>query len=343
MWWRSWRIFLTLTGVSMDYLTPLEARRHSFQEFMEEWIIDQFVRTLEEHGLKKPWYWDEFMRGLDTWHHALHLGLWVWRRTLWWQPVAAVNRDERAWLAEKYPNWEKLYGDKWDVIIDNVNNGNVEATLPETLPWLCSTCHLPACNATQSRDGTWRVRDVSLMYDGRLQHFCTNACRQIYLKDRSNVNHDTLVDRFITGQIQPPDLDGVLGYMGLTPDVMGDDPDYHAWTTEYTGRPAAGIAATGPAVSTRQESHDRTEELIPLNAVFSSDFVHILVMVKPSYTMRDVAAEVARHVEGKRVRALPHDKFVTVHGERLADDLTVAGAGLRPRDHVVVDYEVPIP
>lgn len=30
-WWRSWRIFHTLTGTSMDYLTPLEARRHSFK------------------------------------------------------------------------------------------------------------------------------------------------------------------------------------------------------------------------------------------------------------------------------------------------------------------------
>src|SRR5215468_1675183 len=240
--WASARALAALTGTSMDYYTPLEHRKQSYREFMEEWIIDQFIRTLEHYGLRKPWYWDEFMRGLDVWQHALHMGFWVWRPTVWWRPRAAVSKDERTWLTEKYPNWEKVYGDKWDVIIDNVNNNNIEATLPETLPWLCSTCHLPAANATQSRDGTWRVRDCQLTYDGRIYHFCTNACRQIFWKDRDNVNHQTLVDRFLAGQIQPMDVGGILGYMGLTPNVMGDDPDYDAWTKDYAGRQAEGIA-----------------------------------------------------------------------------------------------------
>jgi toluene monooxygenase system protein A len=245
--WGSARAFAALTGPAMDYYTPLEHRKQSYREFMEEWIIDQFVHTLEQYGLKKPWYWDEYMRGLDIWHHGLHMGLWFWRPTLWWKPMAAVSPDERAWLVEKYPNWEKVYGDKWDVIIDNVNANHMEATLPETLPWLCSTCHLPACNATQSRDGTWRVRDIPLSYDGRTYHFCTKACRQIFWKDRDNVNHETLIDRFLAGQIQPMDVGGILGYMGLTPDVMGDDPDYEAWTKDYAGRSADGIATAAQA------------------------------------------------------------------------------------------------
>ncbi len=207
--WGSARAFAALTGPAMDYYTPLEHRKQSYREFMEEWIIDQFVHTLEQYGLKKPWYWDEFLRGLDIWHHGLHMGLWFWRPTIWWRPMAAVSRDERAWLAEKYPNWEQVFGDKWDVIIDNVNSNNMEATLPETLPWLCSTCHLPACNATQSRNGTWRVRDIQLSYDGRIYHFCTNGCRQIFWKDRDNVNHETVIDRFLAGQIQPMDVGGI--------------------------------------------------------------------------------------------------------------------------------------
>jgi toluene monooxygenase system protein A len=38
------------------------------------------------------------------------------------------------------------------------------------------------------------------------------------------------------------DVGGILGYMGLTPDTMGDDPDYEAWTRDYVGRQAVGIA-----------------------------------------------------------------------------------------------------
>ncbi len=39
----------------MDYLTPLAQRRSSFKEFMEEWVLDQFVRSLARYGLAKPW------------------------------------------------------------------------------------------------------------------------------------------------------------------------------------------------------------------------------------------------------------------------------------------------
>ncbi len=342
--WGSARAFAALTGPAMDYYTPLEHRKQSYREFMEEWIIDQFIHTIEDYGLKKPWYWDEFMRGLDIWHHGLHMGLWYWRPTLWWRPKAAVSTDEREWLAEKYPNWEKVYGDKWDVIIDNVNANNMEATLPETLPWLCSTCHLPCCNATQSRDGTWRVRDCQLAYDGRIYHFCTNGCRQIFWKDRDNVNHETLVDRFLAGQIQPMDVGGILGYMGLTPDVMGDDPDYEAWTKDYAcRRPRAsprrpGHERQGMAAGRRE---DRAPELVPLNAIFATDFVQILVPVTTANTMREVAAAVAHHVEGKRVRALPYHKVVIHNGERLPDGMTVAAAGIKPLDHVTVEYDIP--
>jgi len=30
------------------------------QRIHGEWIIDQYLRTLDEFGLKKPWYWDIF-------------------------------------------------------------------------------------------------------------------------------------------------------------------------------------------------------------------------------------------------------------------------------------------
>jgi toluene monooxygenase system protein A len=67
--WVSARLFSILTGPAMDYYTPLEHRKMSYKEFMEEWIVSQFLRSLQDYGLKKPWYWDEFLAGLDTWHH----------------------------------------------------------------------------------------------------------------------------------------------------------------------------------------------------------------------------------------------------------------------------------
>ncbi len=238
--WLSARAFAALTGPSMDYYTPVEHRKQSYREFMEEWIIDQFVRTLTDYGLRRPWYWDEFMQGLDIWHHSLNMGLWFWRPTLWWKTAAGVDQASRDWLNEKYPNWETVYGDKWRVMAESINAGRMEATLPETLPWLCSLCHLPTCNATYGRDGKWRVRNHSLKHNGITYHFCTKGCRQIWWEDRDNVNHTTVVERFLLGEIQPMDVPGILGYMGLTPDVMGDDAHDYAWAKSFAApEPAA--------------------------------------------------------------------------------------------------------
>jgi toluene monooxygenase system protein B len=83
---------------------------------------------------------------------------------------------------------------------------------------------------------------------------------------------------------------------------------------------------------------DRAPELVPLNAIFATDFVQILVAVTTANTIREVAEAVAVHVEGKRVRAQGRPKVVIHDGVVLDGDLTVAEAGLRPLDHVAVEY-----
>jgi len=86
---------------------------------------------------------------------------------------------------------------------------------------------------------------------------------------------------------------------------------------------------------------DRAPELVPLNAIFATDFVQILVPVTTANTIAEVAEAVAHHVEGKRVRALPYPKVVFHNGRRLPPDITVAEAGIAPLDHVAVEYDVP--
>lgn len=80
-------------------------------------------------------------------------------------------------------------------------------------------------------------------------------------------------------------------------------------------------------------------QLVPLNAIFSTDFVEILVPVTTANTMDEVAAAVAYHSEGRRVRALPHPKVVVHDGRTLPGHLTVAEAGIGALDHVSVEYD----
>jgi len=229
--WRAWKLFSVLTGPMMDYYTPLEHRKQSFKEFMQEWIVSQFERAIEDLGLSKPWYWDKFLADLDTQHHGMHLGVWYWRPTVWWNPAAGVTPAERDWLEQKYPGWNDTWGQCWDVIIDNLVEGNMAATYPETLPMICNMSNLPI-NYTPGNG--WDVRDYPLEYNGRLYHFSSEVDRWVFEQEPERyAGHMSLVDRFLAGQIQPMDLNGALAYMGLAPGECGDDAHGYKWVEIY--------------------------------------------------------------------------------------------------------------
>jgi toluene monooxygenase system protein A len=237
MFWRSWRIFGLLTGLSMDYYMPVEQREMSFKEFMQEWIVDQFINNIEAVGLKKPWYWDQFTYELDRLSHALHLGVYFWRPTVWWNPVAGVGVKERQWLATKYPNWEEEYGRYWDVIIDNYQNGRTEKTLPQTLPVVCACDQLPICEPNPK---SGKVEPLVTIYKGKKYHFCSEPCQWIFESEPERfAGQKTIVQRFLDGMIQPPTLEGALAYMGLSDYEMGKDPDNGAWAMEYKNQTKA--------------------------------------------------------------------------------------------------------
>lgn len=223
--WRTWKVFALLTGMGMDYYLPLEHRVHSFKEFMEEMVLDQFSKYMLDTGLDLPWYWDQLLDEVDNFHHSMHLGSWTYRPTLWWDPAAGVSPEEREWLATKYPKWEQTWGPKWDVITENVRAGREDLSLPATLPVTCNLCHLPI---TVWSDPAPRLRVVRT--GGRAYRFCSEPCQWIFEQEPEKYRgHDSLVDRFVAGQIQPPNLDGALAYMGITPAVAGKDALDYAW------------------------------------------------------------------------------------------------------------------
>jgi toluene monooxygenase system protein A len=229
--WRSWKLFSVLTGPMMDYYTPLEHRKQSFKEFMQEWIIGQFERQIIDMGLDTPWYWDEFSRALDETHHGMHLGVWFWRPTVWWNPAAGVKPDDREWLEEKYPGWNDTWGQPWDVIIENLVEGRPELTGPETLPMICNMSNIPIVGTPGKG---WNVKDYPLEHEGRLYHFGSEPDRWCFQVDPERYKgHMNFIDRFLAGKMQPMDLSGGLKYMGLEPGEIGDDAHNYSWVEAY--------------------------------------------------------------------------------------------------------------
>ncbi len=238
---RAWRIFAVLTGPSMDYYTPLDHRKQSFKEFMQEWIVGQFERSLLDMGLSLPWYWNQMVDEFDYQHHAYHLGIWFWRPTVWWNPAAGMTPECRDWLEEKYPGWNDTFGKCWDVIIDNLLAGRPELTVPETLPIVCNMSQIPICAIPGDR---WKVQDHPLDYEGRTYHFNSAIDRWVFQQNPARYrDHMTLVDRFLAGHIQPMNLMGALQYMNLAPGEIGDDAHQYAWVERYRNQPYQRKAA----------------------------------------------------------------------------------------------------
>ncbi|MFD1685503.1 YHS domain-containing protein [Halobellus litoreus] len=218
--WRCYKLFSALTGPSMDYYTPVEDREMSWGEFMEEWIVDQFLENIESTGLEKPWYWDQFIelvRQGGTSHYMAG-GHYHWRPTL---PIAppGVTAEDREWLEEKYPGWEERWGEKWDRHAKAMREDDLEKTVADDLIVLCDLCQLPAIHADPDQDHN---RLHCHEHDGETYYFCSEPCQWIFENEPERyAEHKSILRRFLAGDIQPQTLEGALEHMG-----MGADNDY---------------------------------------------------------------------------------------------------------------------
>ncbi|HVZ71427.1 MAG TPA: toluene-4-monooxygenase system B family protein [Polyangia bacterium] len=77
---------------------------------------------------------------------------------------------------------------------------------------------------------------------------------------------------------------------------------------------------------------------IPINALFGSDFVTLLVVVLSTDTMAEVSAKVAANVVGKRVAPRKAEMAVFYRDERVPRERTVEEMGITPLQFVFVDY-----
>ncbi len=82
------------------------------------------------------------------------------------------------------------------------------------------------------------LKPATSVYNGRLYHFDSEISKWCFdLEPDRYAGHTTVIDRFLSGQIQPMNLAGGLEWMGLTPEVMGDDAYEYRWAKEYASEP----------------------------------------------------------------------------------------------------------
>jgi toluene monooxygenase system protein A len=234
VFWRSWRIFCLVTGQAMDYYTPLEHRTLSFKELVLEVVVERFLRAVEDLGLARPWYWDDFLASAESYPHAMHLAVWYWRQTVWWNPRAGVSPEEREWLEAKYPGWNDTFGRCWDAIIENGLTGQQDRLSPTTFPVVCNMCCIPVVGTPGAGwSGAEGPRTFSLDHLNRRYSFCSEACRWIFEVDSDRYQgHLGFIDRVLRGQV-PLGIEGALDYMGIAPGERGEDAEGYRWIETY--------------------------------------------------------------------------------------------------------------
>jgi toluene monooxygenase system protein A len=219
--WRSWLLFAVVTGFGMDYLTPLEKRTASFKEFVHEWVIEQYLRSLRDYGLERPWYWDIFLEGLDHYHHMVYASAYTYRASVWFNFVVP-GPGERAWLREKYPQswddfdrvWERITA-RWRAS----DPGNDFAVHGSAIVSFCDLCQLVLSN------GTPRANSAEVVdHGGKRYVFCSRPCRWIFEQEPERyAGHKDVVKRVLAGEAPANLVALVQRYFGLDYQTWGKD------------------------------------------------------------------------------------------------------------------------
>jgi toluene monooxygenase system protein A len=219
--WRSFQLFAVVTGFAMDYLTPLAQRTSSFKEFVEEWVIDQYLESIETLGLERPWYWPQFLSALDHYHHMVYASAYTYRSTTWFDFVLP-GPEERAWLATKYPTAWPEFAPVWARIEQRWAGSDVGVDFQvhgSSIIGFCSLCQLVLCHGTPRQNAA-----CTLTLDGKSLIFCSAPCRTLFEQEKARyIDHHDLVQRVLHGEA-PGNLMGMLtNYFELDYDTWGKD------------------------------------------------------------------------------------------------------------------------
>jgi toluene monooxygenase system protein A len=219
--WRSWLLLSVITGFAMDYLTPLEHRTGSFKEFVHEWVIEQFQSSLARLGLRRPWYWEQFLQATDYGHHMLYASAYSYRATVWFDLVMP-SPEERAWLHEKYPSsWPQL-APIWNQIEARWKRSGPGVewyTHGATPVGFCNLCQLVLCGGTPTHNAA-RV----LVHEGKKRIFCSEPCEWIFRSEPARyAGHADIVERIVAGQAPANVVELMTRYFGLDKESWGRD------------------------------------------------------------------------------------------------------------------------
>ena len=96
---------------------------------------------------------------------------------------------------------------------------------------MCAFNNLPICHNPRK---PWDPEGQMLTYKGKKFYFQSHVDKWAFEQDIERyAEHQTLIDHFLAGRIQPPTYEGALNFMSLSSVERGQDADNYAWARTY--------------------------------------------------------------------------------------------------------------
>ncbi|WP_257535069.1 ferritin family protein [Mycobacterium ulcerans] len=177
--WRQHAFIDNFLGGVNDYFS--KARVKSYKEFWQQWIWEDwagsYIERLEPFGLHVPRWMDDAKRHVE-WggHTAAMVSAALWPVHAWRSNY--MTDEDFTFFEDKYPGWEKYYGDFWCAYrqMADPRNGQLALGLFPAMPPICRVCQMPAVFPRID------VNEIRLSVDkaGQRHAFCSQACQHIF-------------------------------------------------------------------------------------------------------------------------------------------------------------------
>jgi hypothetical protein len=176
-----WRLHVFMDnflGVVYDYFPKVRLR--SYREYWEQWVwedwIGGYVDRLSPFGLEVP-AWADRIRADLAWggHTCAMLAAAMWPIHYWRHDV--MGPDDFEYLEDKYPGWERHFGDFWRSYeeMSDPANGALALSLIQ-MPLICRVCHMPAALPRPDIADTRVVVDT----EGKKHALCSGPCETLF-------------------------------------------------------------------------------------------------------------------------------------------------------------------
>jgi len=227
--WRHHRVF-GVTGIFLDYFA--ENKTLSYKEAFKKYFIEGYIQGLLEDfeplGLKPPRFLDDIIKEAENYQsHQVWKLAFQYNYLNFFETFPPTEKD-KAWLREKYPNWDQVVGWYWE----QVEHG--DPGIVQGLPLICNLCQFPIVYNPNDPDhptnGSFHLRTTR--YNGRTYYFCSDGCQYIFEHEPEKYAHaKTLTELVIEGRA-PADVEKLREYMGLEPGWGGnlfEKPIWKEW------------------------------------------------------------------------------------------------------------------